>query len=83
MTPARFYRIADAKIKQRNEDWKFMDSLNAVQCAVIANAHRGKDTPAFKPDAFRTFSDKKKATPEEIAAAMDNMVARQEQVKHG
>jgi len=83
MTPARFYRIADAKIKERNEEWKFMDSLNAVQCAVLANVNRGKDTPAFKPDAFRIFPDKKKATPEEITAAMDSMAARQEQVKHG
>jgi len=82
MTPARFYRIADAKIKQRNEEWKFMDSLNAVQCAVLVNINRGKNAPAFKPDAFRIFPDKTKASPEEIAAAMDGIAARQEQ-KHG
>jgi hypothetical protein len=83
MTPAQFYRIADAKIEWKNKEQKFMDSLNAVQCAVIANAHRGKDTPAFNPDKFRIFPDRKeKSTPEEIAAAMDHMAARQE-VKNG
>ena len=78
MTPARFYRIADAKIKQRNEEWKFMGSLNAVHCAVLANVNRGKGVPAFKPDVFRIFPDKKKASPEEIIAAMEHMTARQE-----
>lgn len=78
MTPARFYRIADAKIKERNEEWKFMDSLNAVQCAVIANAHRGNGVQAFSPDKFRILPDRKTTTTEEIIAAMDGMTARQE-----
>ena len=78
MSPARFYRIAEARIEERNEQWKIMDSLNAVQCTVIANAHRDKDKPAFKPDDFRIFPDKKKASPEEIIAAMEHMTARQE-----
>ena len=78
MTPARFYRIAEAKIKERNEEWKFMDRLNAVHCAVLANVNRGANAPAFSPDTFRIFPDRKKSTPEEIVAAMDGMAARQQ-----
>ncbi len=78
MTPAKFYRIADAKTQQRNEDRKFMDRLNALHCAVLANVNRDVNTPAFSPDTFRIFPDKTIATPEEIAAAMDGLAARQQ-----
>lgn len=80
MTPAQFFRIAKAKLKERDQYLKFKDTLNAVQCALLANINRGKGVPAFKADDFRVLKEKKKTTPEEITAIMDRM-AKQQQVR--
>lgn len=78
MTPAGFRTLATARIKHRDDNWRFMDLLNAVQCATLANVNRGRNTPAFSPDGFRVFPDEKKRTdPKEIMKIMDTMVKRQ------
>lgn len=66
MTPAEFRRIADAKIQQRTEEWKFLDILNGVRCALMANINRSQSSRTYKPDDFRVMPDEKKQTPEQI-----------------
>jgi hypothetical protein len=72
MTPAEVRAKVEAKYEQRNEEWKFLDMLNGVHCSVLANINRSKDASPYKAEDF-TVMEKKKASPEEIVAAMDAM----------
>jgi hypothetical protein len=65
--------IAQAKIKQRTEEWEFMDVLNGVQCSLLANINRSRDSTPYKPEDFRIMKADKRQTPEEIAQVMDRM----------
>jgi hypothetical protein len=77
MTPAEFFAIAQAKIEQRNEEWRYMDILNGVHCSVLANTHRSASTPPYKAEDFRIMKDKtERQTPEQIMAVMNGMVNR-------
>lgn len=71
MTPAEFYAVAQAKIGQRNEEWKFQDILNGVQCSVLANINRSAGSPPHSAEEFMIMREKKPQTPEEIARIMD------------
>jgi hypothetical protein len=77
MTPAEFFAIAQAKIEQRNEEWKFQDVLNGVRCSLLANINRSSNTPAYNVEDFRVMKDKtEKQTPEEIMQVFKHMEAR-------
>lgn len=71
MTPAEFYEIAEAKLEQRNEEWKFRDLLNGVQCSLLANINRSEKTSPYNAEDFMIMKEKKRQTPEEIARIMD------------
>jgi len=77
LTPAEFFQIAQAKIEQRNEEWRFQDVLNGVQCSLLANINRSSSTRPYAVEDFRVMKDKeKKQTPEEIMATFKAMEAR-------
>jgi hypothetical protein len=79
MTPAEFAIIAEGKIEQRNEEWKFQDILNGVRCSLLANINRSQSTAPYKAEDFRIMKDDKRQTPEEIARIMDQRAG----VNHG
>ena len=66
MTPAEFYAIAQAKIEQRNEEWRFLDILNGVQCSLLANINRSASASPYSAEDFRIMKDRTKADPDEL-----------------
>jgi hypothetical protein len=51
-TPAEFTTIMQARIKDREQIMGFLDTLNGIQCSVLANVNRGADTDPFRPVDF-------------------------------
>lgn len=78
LTPAEFAVIARAKIRQRNEEWRFQDVLNGVRCSLLANVNRSASSRTYTPDDFRVTRDQEeRKTPEQIMKAMEAMVQGQ------
>jgi hypothetical protein len=51
-TPRDFRVIVEAKIEQRDQEWKFYDVLNGKACSTLVNLHLKKGAPAYKPVDF-------------------------------
>jgi hypothetical protein len=77
MTPAEFYAIAQARIEQRNEEWRFLDILNGVQCSLLANINRSASASPYKAEDFRIMQDKKRADPDELVRKLGAWAASQ------
>jgi hypothetical protein len=55
LNPAEFREIYDAKNKTRREEWEFLDILNGVQCALLANINRSEQREPWGIDDFRVL----------------------------
>lgn len=65
-----------AKIEQRNDEWKFMDLLNGVQCSLLANINRSSTSRTYTPEDFMIMAEKKETTPEDMVKFMDTWAGR-------
>jgi hypothetical protein len=51
-TPRDFRVMVEAKIEQRDQDWKFYDVLNGQACSTLVNLHLKENAAPYKPVDF-------------------------------
>lgn len=51
-TPRDFRVQVEARIEQRDQDWKFFDVLNGKACSTLVNLHLKKGASPYKPVDF-------------------------------
>lgn len=79
MTPAEVRAVIEAKVEQRDQEWKFQDVLNGVRCSLLANINRSQDTQPFTAADFSILKQaedemKEPQSPEESMKIMDQWV---------
>jgi len=62
MTPRDFRILVEAKVKERDQYWEFLDALNGTVCSVIASVNGAKNAKPVDLMITRRETEKKPVT---------------------